>query len=261
MVALIDLDSLLYKAVYRIVSVSEMRGALAKFGKEGARQWLMEEVYNEGINRLENELLKTQEYLQEIFFEEITSFELFITTCKNSFRKELTSEYKATRKPNKYVWMLRDHYMMNGAEHSDIYEADDLIADRARELGLGNYIIVSMDKDLKQIGGFYWSYYKVRSKDMDGNYIENEFGMYETEYKQKNVEFITPENANLIFWKQMLTGDPSDNIKGLNGIGDKRADKILLDGDSPHIKTMRQYISKGQKYDFWINYKLLKLGT
>jgi len=162
MTALIDLDSLLYKAVYKIVTISEMREALSKFGKEGARQWMMEEVYNEGINRCENELLKTQEYLQSIFFEEITSFELFITTCTKSFRKSLRSDYKANRKRNDYVWMLRDHYMINGAHHSDTHEADDLIADRAKELGIYDCIIVSMDKDLKQIGGYYWSYYKIR---------------------------------------------------------------------------------------------------
>src|SRR5690606_31109598 len=178
-----------------------------------------EEVYNEGINRCENELLKTQKYLQSIFFEEITSFELFITTCTKSFRKSLRSDYKANRKRNNYVWMLRDHYMINGAQHSDIYEADDLIADRAMELGRNNCIIVSMDKDLKQIGGYFWSYYKIRSKDMDGDYIMDEFGGHVTEYQQKEVEYISAEKSEFIFWKQVLTGDSGDNVKGLWRVG------------------------------------------
>ena len=60
MIGLIDLDSLLYTAVYRVVSISQMRDALKKYGKAGARQWLYEEVYNEGINRCENQMLQIQ---------------------------------------------------------------------------------------------------------------------------------------------------------------------------------------------------------
>lgn len=80
MIALIDLDSKLYSAVYKIVSIRQMREAIETLGKENAKQWLLEEVYNEGLNRLENDLLKTQEYLQSIFFE-ISEWELYITTC------------------------------------------------------------------------------------------------------------------------------------------------------------------------------------
>src|SRR5690606_19004834 len=135
MIALIDLDSVLYESVYKIVSISEMREAIKKHGKQGAKSWLMEEVYNEGINRCENQLLKMQNYLNDIFFEEITGYELFITTCEKSFRKELTPTYKANRKRNNYVWLLREHYRHNNAESHNELEADDLIAKRAKEIG------------------------------------------------------------------------------------------------------------------------------
>lgn len=260
MVALIDLDSLLYQAVYKVVSISEMREAIKKFGKESAKQWLKEEVYNEGINRCENQLLQIQNHLSDIFFEEVTSYELFITTCTKSFRKELNKEYKANRKRNDYVWLLREHYRHNEAQHCEVYEADDLIAKRAKKLGNGNYIIVSIDKDLKQIGGYYWSYYKIKSKDGFGNYIENEFGKHEREYKQKTVEYISKEKADKLFWSQMLTGDTSDNIKGLHRVGTKTAEKILKENYSNFITVAREYIKRNQKKDFWINYKLLKLG-
>lgn len=261
MIALIDFDSLLYKAVYKVASISEMREAITKFGKESAKQWLKEEVYNEGINRVENQLLQIQNHLSDIFFEEITSYELYITTCANSFRKQLSNEYKSNRKRNDYVWLLREHYRYNDAFCSDTHEADDLIADRSKELGLGNYIIISIDKDLKQIGGYYWSYYKIKSKDSFGNYIENEHGNYETEYKQKSVEFISEEKADRLFWLQMLTGDTSDNIKGLKRVGEKTAIKILTDNYSNFISVAREYIKRNQKSDFWVNYKLLKLGS
>src|SRR5690606_16907879 len=124
-----------YTAVYRVVSISQMRDALKKYGKAGARQWLYEEVYNEGINRCENQMLQIQNYLEEIFFDEVKSYEIFITTCTKSFRKEIYPEYKAQRKRNDYVWLLREHYANNGAIHSDTHEADDMIATRAYELG------------------------------------------------------------------------------------------------------------------------------
>jgi len=260
MTALIDLDSILYKAVYKVVSISEMREAIKNYGKEAAKQWLKEEVYNEGINRCENELLKMQQYLSSIFFEEITNYELFITTCSNSFRKQISKTYKSNRKKNKYVWLLREHYRHNEARSSDRLEADDLIAIKAQEIGKGNYIIVSIDKDLKQIGGYYWSYYKIRSKDSFGDYISNEFGFYETEYQQKQVDFISDDEANKFFWSQMLIGDSSDNIKGVKRIGIKTAEKILNNTTVPWIATARKYIEKGQKEDFKINYQLLKLG-
>lgn len=261
MVGLIDLDSLLYTAVYRIVSFKQIREALAKYGKEGARQWLYEEVYNEGINRCENQMLQIQNHLENIFFDEIKSFEVFITTCTNSFRKEIYPEYKAQRKRNNYVWLLREHYRNNGAHHSDILEADDLMAERAKELGIGNFITISIDKDLKQLGGYYWSYYKTRSKDMQGNFIENEYGDFEKEYKQKTVDFISKDMADLLFWEQMLMGDASDNIKGINGIGPVKASKLLSEANNRFICVAREYLKRDQKNDFWMTFKLLKLGN
>ena len=261
MIALIDLDSILYTAVYKIVSISDMKEAIKKLGKEKAKQWLLETVYNEGINRCENQLLKMQNYIQEVFFQEISSYELYITTDTNSFRKKLSPTYKSNRKKNKYVWLLREHYRHNGAYCSNTHEADDLIADRALKLGKGNYIVVSIDKDLKQIGGYYWSYYKVKSKDAHGNFIENEYGFHESEYKQKTIEFISNNEADSFFWKQLLTGDAGDCIKGLRGIGAKTAEKILAKGTNNFIRVARSYIEKGQKNNFRTAYKLLKLGT
>ena len=261
MIALIDLDSLLYSAVYRIVSFSEMRDAIEKYGKESAKQWLREEVYNEGINRCENQLLQIQNYLQDIFFEEIESYELYITTCEKSFRKEISKDYKSNRKKNEYVWLLREHYRFNQAKDHNKLEADDLIAIRAKELGVGNYIVVSPDKDLKQIGGYYWSYYKTKQRLSNGDLYVNEQGNYETEYKMKTVEYITPKQADYLFWKQVLMGDSSDNIKGLWRVGEKTAEKILKDAYSNFITVAREYIKRDQKNDFWLNYKLLKLGT
>lgn len=259
MILLIDLDSLLYTSVYKIVSFRAMREAIEKFGKEASKQWLKEEVYNEGINRCENQLLQIQKQIESMMISEVSGIELFITTCTNSFRKEISKEYKINRRRNEYVWMLRAHYQMNGAIFNDTLEADDLISIRAKELGMDNCVIISIDKDLKQIGGYYWSYYKQKSKDAYGEPIVNEFGNHETEYKQKAIDYITREEAEYLFWEQMIMGDPSDNIKGIKGIGKKGAEKILSESNNKCISVIEKYIEKNQPEDFIINYQLLKL--
>lgn len=260
-VLLVDFDSLLYTSVYKIVGISAMRDALEKYGREGAEQWLNEEVYNEGINRCENELLKIQNYVDQLMLDDISGIELFITTCSNNFRNKIYPDHKANRKRNKYVWLLRSHYQMNGATYSDELEADDLIAIRAKELGYDNCVIISIDKDLRQIPGMHWSYYKVKSKDHYGNPILNEFGIEEKEYRQKSIDFVSKEDAENCLWKQVLTGDSGDNIKGLHRVGEKTADKILKDAPVKWVKVAREYIKRGQKEDFKINYNLIKLGN
>lgn len=261
MIALIDFDSILYKAVYKIVSIQEMKSAILKYGKDGAKDWLLEEVYNEGINRCENSTLKMLEYLEENFIHEITGYEIFLTSCSKSFRKSLTKTYKAKRKSNPYVKLIREDYINNGAIHSEIYEADDLIADRAKELGVDNYIIVSADKDLKTIGGYVWSYYTQRTKDSQGDYIQLENGIFETEYKQKYPEFITNDEADYFFWQQMLQGDATDGIDGIKGIGPKKAEKLLDATKCRFMCVAREYLTKSTKEQFKTNYQLLKLGS
>lgn len=260
MIGLVDFDSILYSSVYKIVSIAEMRLAIETIGKQDAKQWLLSEVYERGINRSENLLLEMQNYLDMVFDEDITSLEIFITTCSKNFRYDIRQDYKSNRKKNNYVWLLREHYRNNDAICSDTLEADDLIYDRAKELKT-NFIVISIDKDLRQIGGYYWSYYKQRSKDMEGNFIVNEYGNYETEYKQKQVEYITEQEAKHFFYSQMLIGDVGDNIKGINGIGKVKAEKLLKTSGNYFITVAREYLKRGMKQDFRETYSLIKLGN
>lgn len=260
MVALIDFDSVIYTSVYKCVSFTKIKDALKRLTKEQAREWLKSEVYYQGVNRCENELMKIQSHLQSIFLEEITSWELYITTCTNSFRKEISSEYKSKRKKNDYVWMIREHYKFNDAFFSDSHEADDLIAIRAKELGKDNCIVVSLDKDLIQIGGWLWSYQKENEIDFNGDIVLNEYGSKNRVFKYKSVDWIEQKEADLFFWKQMLMGDSGDGVKGLSRVGVKTAEKILKGAKNLFIAVAREYISRGQKEDFYTTYKLLKLG-
>ena len=120
----------------------------------------------------------------------------------NNFRYGLYPEYKANRKNmKKPMWLdaVKDTMMEDGAITTDGYEADDA-------LGI-NYepgdIIASIDKDLLQIPGVHYNF--VKDLELD---IDEWDGLY-------------------TFYRQVLTGDSTDNIPGIRGIGPKKADAIL----------------------------------
>jgi 5'-3' exonuclease len=84
-------------------------------------------------------------------------------------------------------------------------EADDAIGIRAYSLGENDYIICSIDKDLDNLRGHHY------------NFVKNEH------------YYIAESQAIKNFYRQLLTGDRTDNIPGLAGIGPKKAEKILQD--------------------------------
>lgn len=246
---LLDLDSFIYNSIYRCISTSEIKNII-EFS-DSPREVYEDEVLRNGLGRLNKSINEITTHIEDIH-DDLYRVELFITTCDNNFRYSIEPTYKANRKKNKYVELIRN-YLKNGhAEYSDTLEADDLIAKRAKELGVDNCIIVSIDKDLRTIGGYYFSPYKKKVLE-DSGYVSKV-------YKQEKVELISKEDANRFFYTQMLTGDSVDNIKGLKGYGVKRAEKVLENSCNDFISVAREFIKKDQKEEFWKNYKLLKLG-
>lgn len=129
-------------------------------------------------------------------------YQLYLTG-KNNFRHTVTDTYKANRKDSpkpKYYARLRELMVRDwGAEIVDGIEADD-------KLGLeqtGYTMIASIDKDLLIVSGWHFNL-NSRVKD-----------------------FVTDEEGDRFFYKQMLMGDNVDNIKAIKGIGTKTADKLL----------------------------------
>jgi 5'-3' exonuclease len=138
--------------------------------------------------------------------------EMFLTRGKN-FRYAIakTHPYKGNRvspKPISYEMLFKELVSM-GAKVINILEADDMVRIRALELGLENVILAFIDKDLLQIGGQSFDYGKMTMR-----------------------EYITPLEADRYFWKQMLTGDTTDNIHGIKGVGKVKTDKLLADCQS-----------------------------
>jgi len=150
-------------------------------------------------------------FIETILYEslDVNKYELYLTGKKN-FRLDIatTAPYKENRsdfqKPE-HLPFLRD-YMVDAwcATVSDGEEADDLIAIRATELG-DDSIMVSIDKDFNQVQGWHYNFAK------------------------NDKYYVTAEEGMRFFYRQILTGDRVDNIIGIKGVGDKKAEKMLGD--------------------------------
>lgn len=128
-------------------------------------------------------------------------------TGSNNFRKGIATSHpykgnRTTPKPE-HLPAVRDHLVQKwGAVIAEGQEADDAIAIEATTLG-DNCVMVSIDKDFKQIPGNHY------------NFVKREHF------------YVTQEDGLRFLYKQILIGDSTDNIIGLYGIGPKKADKML----------------------------------
>jgi len=232
MIVLFDLDALIYQSCYRICDIADIRKWI---NEKRDREWMEAEIVSLSVNRLTNMVFNVLEDVEETGIE-ITEVEYYITTCKNSIRKKYYSGYKASRSIKKSPmtkWVsksrtyIRD--VMNFAVGNDEWEADDLIADRAKVL-LDECIILSVDKDLKTIGGLFFDYYKIPSLDEHGKSILDEYGNPAKKYR--GLSITTAEEANRLHFIQAIMGDSGDDIEGAKGIGESKAIKII---DSVHF--------------------------
>ncbi len=251
---LFDFDSMVYKSVYKIVDIQTIKNW---FYAGKTKDWMRQEITESSINRLTNMSHNIYELIEETGIE-VGEVEYYITACKNSIRRQIYPEYKAGRKPNKWVNKVRAYLLDKGfAITHDQLEADDLIFDRANELGESKCLILTIDKDLKQIPGIHFNYYKPIVKDSEGNRIESNAVV--------GLELITKDEANYCFWLSMLVGDGIDNIKGCKGIGPVKAKKILEESQKIHYETAVKAAYKKANPEHWLleyekNYRLLKLG-
>lgn len=141
-----------------------------------------------------------------------SDYQTYLTGSTN-FRFDIAkiAPYKgnraATEKP-KYLSLTRKHLTDKySAIMSVNEEADDLISKAAASLDY-NCVVASIDKDMLQLPCWHF------------NFGRNQWTK------------VTPIEGTLFFYTQILTGDTADNIKGLHGIGPKKAEKILAGCDT-----------------------------
>ena len=138
---------------------------------------------------------------------------------KKTFRNEIYSEYKATRKamPDELVNQIPfikeacDKFGFFKVEKPG-FEADDIIATYAKKINEQNVNIISSDKDLMQLINNRITIYD----PMKRTYITKEdvikkFG-------------VTPDKVLDVL---SLMGDASDNVPGIPGIGAKTASSLI----------------------------------
>jgi hypothetical protein len=179
---------------------------------------------------LENAL----EAIQSRFPDEKLDYRIWLSGSKN-FRDAIakTKPYKGNRletpKPS-YYKDVGDYLVASwGAVYSEGIEADDAIGIAAMEArsNSAGYVLVTNDKDLRQIPGEHY------------DWIKKEFST------------VSPKEAKQQLFAQILSGDPTDNIPGLEGIGPATAAKILEGAQSPEEMVDRvyeAYIQHGPKY-------------
>ena len=132
--------------------------------------------------------------------------EAIIFSGANNFRYTVLPSYKHNRvgleKPALYhqlkAWVV-EHFI---TKEKDTLEGDDVMGIMATAYP-GRYKIATIDKDLKQIPGqhFDWNHDKQFT--------------------------VTVEEADRWFYRQVLTGDPTDGYTGCPKMGPVKADRLL----------------------------------
>ena len=142
-----------------------------------------------------------------------------------TFRNDLYPEYKANRDEPPEDLVTQIPFVKEFLDKREIgyieapgYEADDIIAGIAFKAEKNEHIIIfSADKDLFQLVNENVSVWHPKlKKELDRDGIKDFFGLYPDQI----VDYLS------------MTGDSSDNIPGVPGIGDKGAKKILEDSGS-----------------------------
>lgn len=163
-------------------------------------------------------------------------YQVFLGGTEN-FRKQVDPNYKANRTQPKpeYLDAVRDLLVREWeAEVCAGYEADDGLGISAS----AETIIASIDKDLLQIPGRHYNFVKDEIID------------------------VSPRDAARSFYGQMLTGDSSDNVHGIDGIGPVRSGRLLSGVDPQDMEALVKlcYEDAGKSGgDYVRNFLLLRI--
>ena len=156
---------------------------------------------------------------------------LALTDPKHNWRKNVLPTYKSNRsqpKP-KVFWQLREHVENRyRAEWYPTLEGDDVMGLYSTGTTVsGKRIVVSVDKDMKQIPGW----------------------LYNPNHPGKGAVYVHEDQANRFHMMQTLMGDPQDGYCGIPGIGPKKAAAILdqaaAAGIAPWEAVVAAYLKAG----------------
>jgi DNA polymerase-1 len=137
------------------------------------------------------------------------------------------------RQKREIIKLIRESLPFVTVRHPD-YEADDVMAELARMRATDDVTIVSGDSDMIQM---LQESSSVRL------------------YHPIKKEFLEAPAYDYVQWKA-LRGDPTDDIPGIPGVGDKTATKLILD----EAKRAQFFVKKAGAQEIWErNQELIRL--
>ena len=235
MIILVDADSLIWSSCYR----------------------QKEHPEDDGLNTIEEAQLKFDEVFMKIIntIEETHEVDKVLTFAgaRGNFRKEISKTYKANRIGREIPPILKELQNYVSFQYDAIsgygVETDDVVAtywnNLNNTLGRDEIIIVSIDKDYKQLPCIIYDYH----------------------IKKQCYYDISEQEAKNFFYTQMITGDTADNVNYCKGYGTKYCEKAFKDclSDYSYIRvvfSLFKKIYKSKARENYIQcYRLLKLKT
>lgn len=210
----------------------------------------------EGLTELDDFKRKMDNYILNIMSSVNSQNYIFYLSGKDNFRKKIDAqkEYKGNRgKGEKPLWFdelrqyLVDGYKANvihGCEADDGLSISQLYYNNPPKTWENKYklesCIASLDKDLQQVPGYHLN------------------------IKTMVVTGVDEKTAYYNLWKQILTGDTTDHVTGLEGCGGKCAENLLNGAKQENYPQIvldaykSKYGDEGEKL-FKANYMLIKL--
>jgi 5'-3' exonuclease len=200
MIVLFDADSLVYSSCCNVETIEE---AIGKF----------DEVFMSIANRLEDNY-DVKEYI-------------FFNNSRGNFRKVLDKNYKANRLNVELPPLLNEMHelvtVLYDSKKAYGMETDDIVAKYwyklSNEFGRDNVLIISIDKDYKQLPALIYNYH----------------------YKHRCIYDISETQALYNFYEQMIIGDGADNVNYCKGYGKVYASKIFNDCKTHYQFTKKTY--------------------
>ena len=200
MIVLFDADSLVYSSCCNVETIEE---AIGKF----------DEVFMSIANRLEDNY-DVKEYI-------------FFNNSRGNFRKVLDKNYKANRLNVELPPLLNEMHelvtVLYDSKKTYGMETDDIVAKYwyklSNEFGRDNVLIISIDKDYKQLPALIYNYH----------------------YKHKCIYDISETQALYNFYEQMIIGDGADNVNYCKGYGKVYASKIFNGCKTHYQFTKKTY--------------------
>mgnify|MGYP001157081405 FL=1 len=218
---LIDSDFLAYKAAQACEIGID-------FGEDVI---IAQSQFSEVLKVFHNELNKVTKAMME------DDFILYFSSTQN-FRKKIYPDYKGhrmKRKPLGYKRLVNYCRENHNFKLIEGLEADDTIGIEATRHADPSNIIVSPDKDLKQIPSVLWN--------LTDDVVE-----------------ITKEEGDRWHLVQSLSGDPTDGYSGCPGIGVKRATELLDKNENQWEAVCKAYRDRGlSDDDALLNARLAKI--